>query len=86
MSCNPVIKLRALCFRKRHFLRFKAFPQRVKQLHLLRGGEAVYLVSEIAHTIHIAVSADRSSRYCIACITAQNAAAAVQRRRDYVAK
>jgi len=49
MAGDPVIKLRALRIRQQCGVRFQAFPDRIEQFCLLRGGQAFYLASQVAH-------------------------------------
>jgi hypothetical protein len=51
MTCDAVIQLGALCVRQRQRLGFQAFPHRIQQFHLFGGGEAFYLISQIAHCL-----------------------------------
>ncbi len=50
MSSDSVIKLRSLRIRQRYCVRFQALPDRIQQFCLLRGGQAIDLASQIAHT------------------------------------
>lgn len=49
MPSDAVIKLRPLRIRQRCRVRFQVFPDRIQQFCLLCMGEAIYLVSQIAH-------------------------------------
>jgi hypothetical protein len=49
MAGDAVVKLRPLRIRQRCGVRLQAFPERIEQFCLLRGGEAVDLASQIAH-------------------------------------
>jgi len=51
MPSDAVLKLRPLRIRQRCSVRFQAFPDGVQQFCLLRRREAIYLASQIAHTL-----------------------------------
>lgn len=51
MPVDAVIQLRALRVRQRQCVGFQAFPNCIQQLGFLGGGEAFYLLSQIANRL-----------------------------------